>query len=69
MRDRILRVPTADLLDPASAVAISVAVYVDDLPVGQGSGQAIDLARTVITPVTDYIEKEIRRKVAGREWR
>jgi hypothetical protein len=69
LRTRILRVPPADLLDPASAVAISVAVYVDDLPVGQGSGQAIDLARTVITPVTDYIEKEIRRKVAGRERR
>jgi hypothetical protein len=69
LRTRILRVPPADLLDPASAVAISVAVYVDDLPVGQGSGLAIDLARTVVAPVTDYIEKEIRRKVAGRERR
>ncbi len=64
LRDRILRVPPADLLDPETSVGLTLAIYVDDLPAGQGSDQAIQLARELLGPVAAYIEKEIRRKLA-----
>jgi hypothetical protein len=59
LRDRILQVPPADLLDPSRAVALSIAIYIDDLPVGEGSNQAIALARDLIEPLIAYIEKSL----------
>ncbi|MGH7552161.1 MAG: hypothetical protein ACREMQ_03945, partial [Longimicrobiales bacterium] len=64
LRNRILRVPPADLLDPATSVALSVAIFVDDLPLDQGSDQAVNLASDIIEPVAAYLEKQIRKTIA-----
>jgi hypothetical protein len=64
LRRSILEVPPPDLLDPDRAVALSAAIFVDDLPVGQGSGQAIDVARQLTGALGAYLEKEIRKKTA-----
>jgi hypothetical protein len=64
LRDRILQVPPADALDPARAVALSVAIYLDDLAVGQGGGFAVELAEAALDDLGDYLEREVRRKVA-----
>jgi hypothetical protein len=68
LRRRILEVPPADLLDPERAVALSVAIYLDDLSPGQGAGSAVELAGRVMDDIGDYLEREVRRKL-GRSGR
>jgi hypothetical protein len=63
LRRRILQVPPADLLDPERAVALSVAIYLDDLSPGQGSGSAVELAGQIMDDIGEYMEREVRRKV------
>jgi hypothetical protein len=63
LRRGILEVPPAALLDPERAVALSVAVYLDDLAPGEGSGFAVDLALEVMDDLGDYLEREVRRKL------
>jgi hypothetical protein len=65
LRTRILEVPPAELLDADRAVGLSVAVYLDDLAVGQGSGFAVDLALAAFDDLGDYMEREVRRKAAA----
>ena len=64
LRERILQVPPSDLLSADAAVGLSVAIYLDDLAVGQGSGYAVELARATFDDLGDYLEREVRRKTA-----
>ncbi|MGH7507618.1 MAG: hypothetical protein ACRELX_18340, partial [Longimicrobiales bacterium] len=64
LRRRILEIPPADRLDPQRAVALSMAVYLDDLAFGQGSGFAVELAAGVLGDIGDYLEREVRLRVA-----
>jgi hypothetical protein len=64
LRQRILEVPPADMLQPDEAVALSIAIYLDDLAVGQGSGFAVELAQRALDDLGDYLEREVRRKAA-----
>lgn len=65
LRRGILEVPPAAMLDPERAVAVTAAVYLDDLAPGEGSGRAVDLALRIMDDLAEHVEKEIRRK-AGR---
>jgi hypothetical protein len=64
LRQRILEVPPAETLAPERAVALSVAIYLDDLAVGQGSGFAVELAQSALEDLGDYLEREVRRKAS-----
>jgi len=63
LRRGILEVPPRGLLDPQRAVALSVAIYLDDLDPGQGSGSAVDLALRALNGVGDLMVREVERKV------
>ncbi|HZD06325.1 MAG TPA: hypothetical protein VE173_15550, partial [Longimicrobiales bacterium] len=63
LRRSILEVPPRDLLDPDRAVALSVAVYLDDLDPGQGSGSAVDLALRSLDELAEYMVREVRRRM------
>ncbi len=63
LRRGILEVPPRGLLDPQRAVSLSVAIYLDDLAPGQGSGSAVDLALRALDGVGDLMVREVGRKV------
>lgn len=67
LRQRILEVPPADMLDTDRAVGLSIAIYLDDLAVGQGGGFAVELAQAAFDDLGDYLEREVRRKAAIAE--
>jgi len=64
LRQRILEIPPAERLDADLAVALSMAIYLDDLAFGQGSGFAVDLAAGALDGIGEYLEREIRSRVA-----
>ncbi|HSR42751.1 MAG TPA: hypothetical protein VLL48_11280, partial [Longimicrobiales bacterium] len=63
LRRGILEVPPVEALDPERAVALSMAVYLDDLDPGEGSGSAVDLALEVVDDLGDHLVREVRRRV------
>lgn len=63
LRRGILEVPPGDLLDPDRAVALSVAIYLDDLDPDEGSGSAVELALRTVDDLGDYLLREVRRRV------
>jgi len=65
LRRRILEVPPAERLDPSRSVGVSVAIYLDDLPPGEGSGSAVELATRVLDELGVYVEDEVRRRAVG----
>lgn len=66
LRSRILQVPRPEQLAPERAVALSAAVFVDDLDIGQGSGMAVDLAGAAFADLQTYLLREVRRKAGTR---
>ena len=60
---RILEIPPSDRIDPASSVLVTVAVYVDDLNVGEGSAVAVGLTQVLFPALAEYVETQVRRKL------
>ncbi|HUH13204.1 MAG TPA: hypothetical protein VMK65_08845, partial [Longimicrobiales bacterium] len=65
LRSAILQVPPPELLDPAQAVALTAAIYLDDLAVGQGGGLAVRVAEGVMRDLAVYVEAEVERRRTG----
>lgn len=63
LHDRILEVPPVTSIDADRSVVVTVAVYVDDLNVGDGSDIAVDLTRTVFPVLADYVTAQVRAKL------
>ena len=66
LRSRILAVPPARALNGERSVGLSVAIFVDDLDIGEGSGRAVDVARAAIEPLGRYMLSEVRQKARSR---
>lgn len=62
LRSAILDVPPADAIDPAESVAMTVAIYLDDLAPGEGAGLAVRLAERVLEEIGSYVVAEVERK-------
>jgi hypothetical protein len=62
LEDAILEVPPASELRPDEDVALTVAVYLDDLEPGGGAGSATEVAAQVVSA---YVEDEVRRRIDG----
>jgi hypothetical protein len=60
LRSRILRVPRPEAIDLKRTVALSVAIYVDDLDIGSGGGMAVDLAAAAFPDLQTYLLEELR---------
>jgi hypothetical protein len=63
LRSRILQVPRPEALDPGPTVALSVAIFVDDLDIGQGSGKAVELAAAAFPELQTYVLSQVRERV------
>jgi hypothetical protein len=66
LRAGVLGVPGAASLLPSQAVALSVAAWVDDLPLGQGSSRAVSLVNTTLDALGSHLKRQIARKKAAR---
>lgn len=63
LRRRILAIPPSETLDGDRAVGLTVAVYLDDLAAGEGTGAAVALADQALGPVSDHLLREVGRRV------
>lgn len=62
LRSRILQVPRPEALDVERTVALSVAIFVDDLDIGQGSGKAVELAAAAFPELQTYVLSQVRER-------
>lgn len=61
----IFEVPRADMI-AEDAVALSIALYADDLPEGQGASVAVTLAERALPDIGDYMVQRVREAAARR---
>ncbi|MFL5384017.1 MAG: hypothetical protein ACJ8GN_15960 [Longimicrobiaceae bacterium] len=66
LRASILGVPPARTLNQRSAVGVSVAIYLDDLDVGTGSGKAVQLADRSMNVLGRYLLRQVREKARAQ---
>lgn len=62
LRSRILQVPRPEGLDQERTVALSIAIYVDDLDIGQGGGKAVELAIAAFPDLQTYLLSQVRER-------
>lgn len=60
----IRQVPPAASLDPSRDVAMTVAVYLDDLAPDEVNGAATSLMAEAFAPVSDYVAQEVARRLS-----
>jgi cell division protein FtsI/penicillin-binding protein 2 len=65
LRGRILSVPASRGMDPNRSVALSVAIYVDDLAIGVTSAKAVELANQLMPELSRYFLLQARIQVQG----
>ncbi len=68
LRGRILSVPPSSRLDPDRAVALSTALFVDDLPdiPGVTSGRAVTLMNELLPELEEYLVREVSLRTRDR---
>ena len=63
LRAGVLSIPPARTLDADASLALSVAVFLDDLDPDGGDGSATALATDLMGPLTDYVTQTLDRKL------